>query len=605
MRLILTVLQVALVPAIAVRVAPCVAGPYDPPPTYYSSATGSGVTLKSQLHNIIDAHTVFSYSATRNILKVTDRDPSNPSRILLVYDRVSQTASNHSAWNREHTWPRSRGVDSSGPDNSDLHQLRPSTISVNSDRGHLNFGGAFGAQGYGTVSDGGLKWYPGDADAGMIARQQFYTATRYDNSDSATDDLELVAGNPGINGTTMGDLNRLIEWHFAAPPDEFELRRNDVIYDSYQRNRNPYVDRPEFVWSVFVDQQNDSQIAIAGTTPQGNGGSTAHVDLGRVFVGAPTPSNQPITLDKTGNDGTYYRVMTSGLGTSNKVDSYNAFRTGGVDTASLSVGLDTDTSSAGQLVGSVTIDNLDITTDGGAGRGANDADDVIDITLDVIDHANPSFASDIDLDVLTHDFGTVTLGEVAPTWTFDLFNLEATTDFTAALELDEIFASGDSATLTTDLSAFAGDDALEVDANREFTAMLDTSVAGDFLTTFTLSFSDEDLPGAANLEQLQLTLVGSVEPAGEAADFDSDLDIDGGDYLTWQQGFMQGTGQDQGDANADMIVDDLDLTIWRQQYATQSALLTSEIVPEPTTITSVVVSLVFWSPCTSRIRSCR
>ena len=30
------------------------------------------------------------------------------------------------------------------------------------------FGGEFGAQGFGSVSDGGTKWYPGDADAGMI-----------------------------------------------------------------------------------------------------------------------------------------------------------------------------------------------------------------------------------------------------------------------------------------------------------------------------------------------------------------------------------------------------------------------------------------------------
>ena len=36
----------------------------------------------------------------------------------------------------------------------------------------------------------------------------------------------------------------------AAPPDDFERRRNQVIYSGYQNNRNPFIDRPELVWSV-------------------------------------------------------------------------------------------------------------------------------------------------------------------------------------------------------------------------------------------------------------------------------------------------------------------------------------------------------------------
>ena len=54
---------------------------------------------------------------------------------------------NGETWNREHSWPQNRGVDStSGPDGSDLFHLIPSKESDNSTRGDLNFGGQFGQQ---------------------------------------------------------------------------------------------------------------------------------------------------------------------------------------------------------------------------------------------------------------------------------------------------------------------------------------------------------------------------------------------------------------------------------------------------------------------------
>ncbi|MDY0018063.1 MAG: hypothetical protein RBS89_09540, partial [Candidatus Delongbacteria bacterium] len=42
------------------------------PPGYYDSATGSGYTLKTQLHNIIDDHTVVSYDALWTHFQSTD-----------------------------------------------------------------------------------------------------------------------------------------------------------------------------------------------------------------------------------------------------------------------------------------------------------------------------------------------------------------------------------------------------------------------------------------------------------------------------------------------------------------------------------------------------
>ena len=74
---------------IALRCGYAWADAYDPPPTYYNTATGTGTTLKSQLHNIIKGHTAMSYDAARSSLQITDADPNNPGHMLTVYDRTS------------------------------------------------------------------------------------------------------------------------------------------------------------------------------------------------------------------------------------------------------------------------------------------------------------------------------------------------------------------------------------------------------------------------------------------------------------------------------------------------------------------------------------
>lgn len=46
------------------------------------------------------------------------------------------------------------------------------------------------------------------------------------------------------------DLENLLRtWHFEDPPDEWEVKRNDLI-EIVQGNRNPFIDQPEFVERV-------------------------------------------------------------------------------------------------------------------------------------------------------------------------------------------------------------------------------------------------------------------------------------------------------------------------------------------------------------------
>ncbi len=588
---------------------------YDPPATYYNSATGTGAALKQQLNDIIDGHTVLSYDSARSNLQITDADPARPGYMLTVYDRTSVHVAainpggpipgwdSAATWNREHVWPASRGPGSSGPDSSDLFELRPALTQNNGDRGNINFGGAYG-QAWGVVTDGGSsKWYPGNADAGMIARQAFYMDTRYDGADANTVDLVLSQGNPSTS-QGMGDLARLIQWHYAAPPDDFERRRNQIIYDQFQHNRNPFTDRPQWAWSVFVDQANDTQLALVGSAVGADGSSARTVDLGRVLVGAAVPSPQTVQLAKGGDDGTYFSVTASGEATSSINGRYNAFALGATPSRALSVGLSTTTASAGLKSGAVTIDNLDVTTQGGAGRGANDGNDVVTVNLGVLDHARPSFNAAHVSGMLAYNFGTVAIGSAAPIFSFDLFNLPATTNFTAALELDAVESSGDVARLTTNLAPFTAAAALAAGASRSFAARLDTAAPGQFAAAYTLQFSDENLAGAAALTSLTLNLAGTVAAAPVAnADYDDDRDIDGADFLAWQRGvgLTEHAVRSQGDANGDGQVDAADFTVWQAQFGVAP---TFAAVPEPPHASIVQLLAIAGVAAATRPRRC-
>ena len=48
----------------------------------------------------------------------------------------------------------------------------------------------------------------------------------------------------------MGLLADLLQWHQADPPDAAELARNQVIF-SFQGNRNPFIDHPEWATAAL------------------------------------------------------------------------------------------------------------------------------------------------------------------------------------------------------------------------------------------------------------------------------------------------------------------------------------------------------------------
>jgi hypothetical protein len=66
------------------------------------------------------------------------------------------------------------------------------------------------------------------------------------------------------------------------------------------------------------------------------------------------------------------------------------------------------------------------------------------------------------------------------------------------------------------------------------------------------------------------------------ADFDEDGDVDGLDFITWQQGLgTPSAGRDDGDANGDGAVNGADLDVWAGQFGDAVGQTSLAAVPEP------------------------
>jgi endonuclease I len=227
------------------------------PGDYYANAIGkTGPALKSALHTIISSQTKLSYDQVWSALQDTDQDPANPNNVVLLYSGRSQAKNtnggNANDWNREHVWAKSHGDFGTvtGP-GTDVHHLRPEDVTVNSVRGNKDFdnGGSTVAECPGCLSDAD-SFDPRPAVRGDVARMIFYMAVRYDGGDGFAD---LEPNDSVNNGSApyLGKLSVLKAWSAGDPPDAFEKRRNQVIFDNWQHNRNPFIDHPEWVNSIW------------------------------------------------------------------------------------------------------------------------------------------------------------------------------------------------------------------------------------------------------------------------------------------------------------------------------------------------------------------
>ena len=273
--------------------------------SYYASCYKNGVLktgseLKDALCKILNTGVkTNSYgSGLDTILQVTDRNSTNgnSSQVRCLYLQSGITA-----FNKEHIWAQSHGIDGSGPAYSDLHHIRACNSTMNSTRGDKDFDNRRNVSGATEVNGcwyTSKAWEPPDAAKGDVARAVLYMDVRYENKYNGKVDLETVDSiGTSTVGNQLGKLSTLIAWNELDPPDDFEKRRNELIYTTYQYNRNPFIDHPTWVRAVF-DPTNFTEEAITWTvnvTAEGDG-----------WVNNQTP---PLSLEVTnGLTKTFYVV---------------------------------------------------------------------------------------------------------------------------------------------------------------------------------------------------------------------------------------------------------------------------------------------------------
>ena len=270
----------------------------DAPDGYYDNVnTSSAELLRNALHDIIDDHQRYPYTSTAtdtwNILDKADEDPSNSNNVIDIYLNASYTKAGggNSDYNREHSWPKSYGFPEDGSDNSpytDAHHLFVANDSYNSSRNDKPYdncdtdctekptennngvGGDANESNWTSGSHTDGKWETWSERQGNVARALMYMDVRYEGGTHGstgynepdlilTDDRTLIeSSQTGENESIayMGLKSVLLEWHENDPVDDAERLRNDIIY-SYQGNRNPFIDHPEYIDIVFSDDNND------------------------------------------------------------------------------------------------------------------------------------------------------------------------------------------------------------------------------------------------------------------------------------------------------------------------------------------------------------
>lgn len=202
----------------------------------------------------------YSYNSLRSAYVGVDRDLNTAGNIIGYYNGASfeGTWDNGRTWNREHTWPQSKGADKSIAMGHDMQSVRPTLTSVNSSRGNTPYGEGPAYYDPDEVSIDNPKYksinlgtYRGDA-----ARVILYDYIVY--GEAGGHQNSLYNGNAQLlsklgTGGVFESVMVLLKWHMQDPPSLTEMVRNDGAED-YQGNRNPWIDFPELAIELLLDE---------------------------------------------------------------------------------------------------------------------------------------------------------------------------------------------------------------------------------------------------------------------------------------------------------------------------------------------------------------
>ena len=301
------------------------------PAGYYNGTEGlTGATLKTKLSEIITAgHKDNGYDGLYNGYPTTDSDHfyENDGTVLDMYSENPtgtdpytyrhgiKKCGNYSVegdcYNREHIVPQSF-FNQQSPMRGDIHFVRPTDGKVNGMRSNYPFGavnspsftskngtkvGPSSSPGYGgTVAE------PIDEFKGDIARMVFYFVTRYASRLSSFSTGNMLGGSP-YPGLQAWEKDVLLAWSIQDPVSPTEIERNNASY-VFQKNRNPFIDHPEWVQLIWGSQTVDTQAPSAPTNLAVLSTSTASANL-----------SWTASTDNVGVS--YYRIFVNGVFHSN------------------------------------------------------------------------------------------------------------------------------------------------------------------------------------------------------------------------------------------------------------------------------------------------
>jgi endonuclease I/chitodextrinase len=275
---------------------------------YYDGTAGlTGAALKTKLWEIIkNGHQDKGYDGLWTAYYTTDRDKyyENDNSLLDMYSEKPTSTDSYNftlgsnqcgvggnynsegdCYNREHTIPQSSFNDGY-PMRSDVHHVLPTDGYVNNRRGTYPYGvvassswtstngsklGSSAVNGY-----SGTVFEPIDEFKGDFARIIFYFATRYENIISTVS--FPMFGNSAYPGISSWSLPMLLQWHKNDPVSEKEINRNNAAY-SFQGNRNPFIDHPEYINSIWGTTTPDTEAPSTPTNLIVTGSTSSTISL--------------------------------------------------------------------------------------------------------------------------------------------------------------------------------------------------------------------------------------------------------------------------------------------------------------------------------------
>lgn len=213
----------------------------------------------------------FSYGSLRYAYKDVDKDLNKSGYIIGYYDGYSLNGAwdGGKTWNREHTWPQSKGANQNIPMGHDMQSVRPTNTSVNSDRGNTAYGESWAYYDPDEVSINNTYYNPANLGSyrGDAARVILYDYVVYGEAGGHKNSLyngeaQLLSklGGSGV----FESIPVLLKWHMNDPVSLTEMVRNDGG-QNYQGNRNPFIDYPEMAIEMLQNVSGVTTYTVTAT----------------------------------------------------------------------------------------------------------------------------------------------------------------------------------------------------------------------------------------------------------------------------------------------------------------------------------------------------